>query len=235
MDRERPSFAPGSIVVATNDDCILGRGGGHVSHPGNLRFYEQIEKHLDAYEAAGSRRDKSRVVQAIYDDFTRGGRFVKYNRGSRTFVVASHSSAKCKISHAMRYKLKIRRRELVEAVELFANEKGEENDRQQQGELDFSAVDSETQEESVTEEGEQGNGIPTVLVENQLLSNHAGQDNCLHLVVSNNNFQQSHRRPSLGDASTGSSAFSDDLLESALGRAGDFDVSEHDVVFEPLE
>ena len=66
-------------------DCLCGRGRIARNIAGNVRFNEEIEKHLDSYVALSSKQDKSRfihnVTRYLCNDI--GFRFVKKPTGRR--------------------------------------------------------------------------------------------------------------------------------------------------------
>ena len=95
---------PGSLVHPTENDIILGRGVLHAGHPGNIRFYATIDDHIPAYNAALTRKDKTQVVQTIYDILTLLARFVKEDAPSAACLVIDEKESKKKISHAIRYR-----------------------------------------------------------------------------------------------------------------------------------
>jgi hypothetical protein len=61
-------------------DVICGRGKRSVHHPGNARFRLAILLHLDVYQEARTKIDKSLVVINIADSFKSvNGAFIKEN------------------------------------------------------------------------------------------------------------------------------------------------------------
>ena len=100
--------SPGTVVVPTRNDVIFGRGSAQTGNPGNARLYDVIDSFLPEYEACPTRSEKSVIIQAIYNRFRLSGRFVQVEQATGRCFVASHSTAKTKISHAVRYRIKAR-------------------------------------------------------------------------------------------------------------------------------
>ena len=82
------SFTPGPV------DVICARGKRAFNHTGNRRFRALIEAHLDKYEKATSKIDKSLIVSSIVDsvrEASPNGGFVRED-GGRWFEVGDHNA-----------------------------------------------------------------------------------------------------------------------------------------------
>jgi hypothetical protein len=60
-----PNFQPG------NFDVICARGKRALQHPGNVRFRNMVEMHLQVYSQASSKLQKSSIVTTIVDHVRR--------------------------------------------------------------------------------------------------------------------------------------------------------------------
>ena len=85
---------------------IMGRGNQFATHQGNIRFYEVIDQYTEAYFNAHSKFLKTRVVQQIFKELSKYGRFLRRDAESKEFYQISNVEAKQKISHAVRYRYK---------------------------------------------------------------------------------------------------------------------------------
>lgn len=96
--------AHGARVHPAENDIILGRGVLNAGHPGNVRFYKIIDQYIHVYDGASTRKEKTKIIQTVYDILTSLGRFVKDDAASAACVVVEASVAKKKISHAIRFR-----------------------------------------------------------------------------------------------------------------------------------
>ena len=65
-------------VQPTENDIILGRGVLHVNHQGNARYYELLDAHMPAYDAAPTKGAKTKIVRSIFQQLQeRRARFLK--------------------------------------------------------------------------------------------------------------------------------------------------------------
>lgn len=67
-----------TVETPTNLDILCGRGMAHFKHEGNIRFRMIIATHVDKYQRASSRHEKTDVIRTIAHDILKaGGRFLK--------------------------------------------------------------------------------------------------------------------------------------------------------------
>ena len=86
-------------------DVLVGRGFQYEHHPGNVMFYDEIERAVDEYREASSKRQKSAIVKRIYIAICDQGDFVQIVSDKGDYKLVTEPEAKQKISHALRYKL----------------------------------------------------------------------------------------------------------------------------------
>jgi hypothetical protein len=96
----------GTFVVPSERDVILGRGVLHKNHPGNIRFYAIIDHYLKTYIASDCKAEKSQVIHDIYAEVCSTGNFVREEPGPVVCMVVDEETARKKIGHAIRYRLK---------------------------------------------------------------------------------------------------------------------------------
>jgi hypothetical protein len=93
------------LVEKTDVDILSGRGAGTTSHPGNMRFRRLIEERKPKYKNMKTKDEKKNFtleVKATIDSY--GGRFLKKNIVTGTWVVMAHEEARKKISQCFREK-----------------------------------------------------------------------------------------------------------------------------------
>ena len=86
------------------EDILVGRGFQYEGHSGNVRFYHTVDASITEYFGVTTKKEKTNIVKRIYNQLTEGGRFMKYDSASRTYVVVDEKEARQKISHALRYR-----------------------------------------------------------------------------------------------------------------------------------
>ena len=93
-------------VQPTENDIILGRGVLHVNHQGNARYYELLDAHMPAYDAAPTKGAKTKIVRSIFQQLQeRRARFLKKDsKQGGLYHPITPKQAKKKISHAIRYR-----------------------------------------------------------------------------------------------------------------------------------
>jgi len=75
----------------------------YLSTAGNRRFRDAITSAIDEYNNSDSRMAKSRVVQRIVEEIKRdGGRFLKRDRSSGSWIELDTKSSRDKVGHAIR-------------------------------------------------------------------------------------------------------------------------------------
>ena len=92
------------IVVAKNNDVVLGRGKSFQNHPGNQKLSMMIEQNQSRYQQA-NRNDKTTIskdlVAMVQNDM--GGRFLQKDEQNPSFwTVASEQAARLKVAHSFR-------------------------------------------------------------------------------------------------------------------------------------
>jgi hypothetical protein len=104
-----PSGLPDDFEL-TPFDVVCGRGKGSYNRPGNKLFRTIVHNHVDAYQSAKSKLDKSMVLSCIVDQVREQNngctRFVKQRRASRgdnkTWYEIGDDLAREKVGHAIR-------------------------------------------------------------------------------------------------------------------------------------
>ena len=99
-----PARQDQSTVVNPEDfDILLGRGRTSWGHVGNKRFRSFVGVHLKQYQGTNSRTEKSKTVDAIYDDIMKvGGRFLRQDTATGLWHPVERKMAREKIAHALR-------------------------------------------------------------------------------------------------------------------------------------
>jgi hypothetical protein len=103
--QKRRSFTQKSSSVTPNDiDILCGRGCTYVHRAGNKAFGATVQAHLQEYNDALTRIDKTMVVAAVLDIVLESGaRFLKKLKGSDTeWVQMTREEAHSKVGHAIR-------------------------------------------------------------------------------------------------------------------------------------
>lgn len=89
------------IGVPSSSDVLFGRGKTYQFHPGNLKFNEDLEKHVDRYFAA-KRQDKMDVAGDIVLTMKRDGtRFLRQDENG-LWLEVDNATAADKVSHGFR-------------------------------------------------------------------------------------------------------------------------------------
>jgi hypothetical protein len=92
-----------NITDPGETDILLGRGKPSWGHSGNKQFREFIGLYLKDYTNSACRKEKSKVLEIIYDDIVAsGGRFLKFDDEGGTWYQVGKYIAREKIAHALR-------------------------------------------------------------------------------------------------------------------------------------
>jgi hypothetical protein len=103
-------------------DVLLGRGKQHIEHPGNERLQTLLNMHSVRYNATSSRHEKTLITQEIVQtiqtagDLPVPGRFLKFDKSANGWVEIDDAAARVKVSHAMRYASRYRKRKAPPAI-----------------------------------------------------------------------------------------------------------------------
>jgi hypothetical protein len=89
-----------SAFCPTPNHVWCGRGNKCYEH--NHAFRALVHTHLEAYSAAPSKLEKSRIVTSVFDDVTRRGGFVRRDSKSKLWHSVPEMMAREKISQAFR-------------------------------------------------------------------------------------------------------------------------------------
>ena len=101
----------GCEAIPLENDVIFGRGSGCSNHPGNVRLYHIVDCFVASYEE-GDRATKIRIVSEILKILkSENRRFIQSVQATGKCYIASLKCSKEKISHAMRYRLKLKHAE----------------------------------------------------------------------------------------------------------------------------
>lgn len=98
-DEELPTdFAPSS------EDVICARGRQAFNHAGNTRFRNTVFLHMEEYEAAKSKPEKSVIVSKIVEIVrdSSGGRFARFNKQANRWISLGDIGAREKVGQAIR-------------------------------------------------------------------------------------------------------------------------------------
>jgi hypothetical protein len=87
-------------------DILLGRGRGHMHHPGNIYFRQIVEKHAPVYNNPDSKQSKTQIANHVATKVLRKGVFRKFDTKSNSWIKISDDQAREKIGHALRYKFR---------------------------------------------------------------------------------------------------------------------------------
>jgi hypothetical protein len=95
-------------------DVLLGRGKQHTGHPGNERLQDALNLNSVRYNATSSRHEKTLITQEIVRSIQSAGdppcRFLKFDKEANGWVEVDDAAARVKVSHAMRYASRYRKR-----------------------------------------------------------------------------------------------------------------------------
>jgi hypothetical protein len=97
-------------------DVLLGRGQQHTGHPGNERLQTLLNLSSVWYNATSSRHEKTLITQEIVQsiqtagDLPVPGRFLKFDKSANGWVEVDDAAARIKVSHAIRYASRYRKR-----------------------------------------------------------------------------------------------------------------------------
>lgn len=82
------------------NDVVCGRGKGSYNRPGNKKFRELVQRHVEEYLRAKSKLDKSMVLASIVEQVREHGRFIKRKAGA--WCEIGDEQAREKVGHAIR-------------------------------------------------------------------------------------------------------------------------------------
>lgn len=99
--RKRDAVPPRRINGLGVDDVRLGRGRDRTNHPGNRRYMQIIEAHVEDYRAAATRHQKSVVLHKVIHEVRQRGRFV-YNVDGSWYEVPNET-ARVKVGQTIRH------------------------------------------------------------------------------------------------------------------------------------
>ncbi|KAL3944673.1 MAG: hypothetical protein SGBAC_001231 [Bacillariaceae sp.] len=101
--RIKPDEAGRSLDVLNDIDILCGRGGKSNHHPGNKRYRQVVTDMKARYRSIESKAAKTHTSRAIVEHVHRyGGRFVRFDKQKRTYIVLSAAEARRKTSQALR-------------------------------------------------------------------------------------------------------------------------------------
>lgn len=111
------SNSPGSVLTTTgtlqptDKDIVFGRGKKYQDHEGNIRMRECINKYKKLYNAL-KRFQKQALVDNIYQKLVEdGARFLRKDEATDTWVLVERELATQKVSHALRCKKHLGKRD----------------------------------------------------------------------------------------------------------------------------
>jgi hypothetical protein len=118
-------------------DVLLGRGKKHTGHPGNERLQDSLDLNSVRYNATSSRHEKTAITQEIVQSIQTAGdpprRFLKFDKSANGWVEIDDAAARLKVSHAIRYASRYRKRKATpanfEALLQNANRMGDDASR----------------------------------------------------------------------------------------------------------
>jgi len=98
------------IECPSLNDVIFRSGKSYMSHPGNMMFRGLIEKHINEHNAATQSRKTKLTWQVVDEVELKGGRFLEYDRGLRTWAeLTDRSVIRHKIAaHFKEYRRKVK-------------------------------------------------------------------------------------------------------------------------------
>jgi hypothetical protein len=94
------------IYDLMHNDVLLGRGKPIQERPGNVRFREMLDKHIEKYDSGEkgvSAKVSACIVLLVKEE---GGRFLKELEDGGWFEV-DEATARAKVSHAFRTRVKV--------------------------------------------------------------------------------------------------------------------------------
>jgi hypothetical protein len=97
-------------------DVLLGRGQQHTGHPGNERLQTLLNLNSIRYNATSLRHEKTLITQEIVQsiqtasDLLVPGRFLKFDKEANGWVEVDDVAARVKVSHAIRYASRYKKR-----------------------------------------------------------------------------------------------------------------------------
>lgn len=114
IDSELQSLGGGSSASSANlpvdgpggpasNDIICARGSVASRHPGNLRYKAIVRQHRGPYQNVKHRFGKGEVTNAVIARVREhGGRFVKFDKKTKSWVELGRDAVYDKVSHALR-------------------------------------------------------------------------------------------------------------------------------------
>lgn len=98
-------FGEGVRILSkpSDADILCGRGGKSNHHVGNKRYRQVVAEMKASYRTIGSKSAKTDLSRAIVEHVQKyGGRFLKFDKESRKYIVLTQSEARKKTSQALR-------------------------------------------------------------------------------------------------------------------------------------
>lgn len=93
------------VIVCSDQDVIMGRGGKANHHPGNVKFRDTIKANRPIYRSMVSNNFKTQMTLSIlYMLKADGVRFIYFDKASERWFEVSDERARQKISQCLREK-----------------------------------------------------------------------------------------------------------------------------------
>lgn len=100
---QKENLYPAQICNPTDLDVLLGRGGSTNTHPGNIRYRQEVEKIRSWYSSCTTKSEKKEVSQLLIEYVNEyGGRFLVKDGSTQQWVLANPKTARKKTSQALR-------------------------------------------------------------------------------------------------------------------------------------
>ena len=117
-------------------DICCGRGKGKWNSPGNQRFKDVVQDHLQQYADAPSKAEKSRIVEAVVAAVKEGGgRFVKQDETTGKWYPINAVETRAKVAHAIRdqYATSYKKRQLPSSPKMKRHRRLDSSDTSDKG------------------------------------------------------------------------------------------------------
>ena len=101
-----------TTIVPNKLDVLCGKSRDCLQAEGSRRFRDIIDTHVAAYTRCKTKFEKMRMTSAIYDQVSQESRFLKLDATRNEWVELTTMAARDKVSHALRFASRAKRRHL---------------------------------------------------------------------------------------------------------------------------
>jgi len=91
-----------TTIVPDINDVLLGRGRAHSNHPANRYLHFLVKQKIPQYNATTQRLEKFKLSMGIVDIIIRSGRFLRFDKGKRSWIVLGIEEARLVVGQTLR-------------------------------------------------------------------------------------------------------------------------------------